>query len=202
MHFDVQHVIQHYGYAGVFFIVMLEMIGIPFPAETTLVASGVEWTQGVFRLAPLLVTASVANVIGSTVAYGIGRFLGRPVILRLGRWVGITEARLNQAEQKFERYRGFVVLFGKFIAGIRILIPYLAGINRMPFLLFSVYNAVSAVVWVAVFVILGRYLGILWNQYHEALHQYLVPVIILAVILAGAGYALKRRSRRRRGGNG
>ncbi|MBX5436195.1 MAG: DedA family protein [Alicyclobacillaceae bacterium] len=200
MHFDVQHVIQQYGYAGIFFVVTFEMIGIPFPAETTLVASGVEWTQGVFRLPPLLLVASAGNVIGSTVAYGIGRFLGRPVILRLGRYVGITEKKLNDAEEKFERYRGFVVLFGKFIAGIRILIPYLAGINRMPFVLFSVYNAVSAVVWVAVFVILGRYLGVVWQRYHEALHQYLVPVIIVAVLLAGAGYAWRRHLRRRRGG--
>src|SRR5579875_3968293 len=146
MHIDVQHLIAEYGYIGVFLILLFEMIGIPFPAETTLTISGFEWTKGIFALTPLLISATLGNIIGSTIAYGIGYYLGRPIILKFGRYIGITEEKLNAADVKFSSYRSTVVLISKFIAGIRVLVPYLAGINRMPFLLFTVYNAVSAIV--------------------------------------------------------
>jgi membrane protein DedA with SNARE-associated domain len=184
MHLHIQHWISHYGYIGVFFILLVDMIGIPFfPAETTLIISGFEWMKGVFSLVPLLFSAYIGNILGSTIAYGIGYFLGRPVIVRFGRYVGITEERLNTAEKKFTKYRNTVVLFSKFIPGIRVLVPYLAGINRMPFILFTVYNAVSAVVWATFFIIVGRYAKVAWFHYHKLMHQYLVPTIIVVVII-------------------
>lgn len=198
MHLHIQALLHHYGYLGVFFILLMEMIGIPFPAETTLTISGFEWTQGVFRLVPLLLAASIGNIFGSTIAYGIGRFLGRPVIVRFGKYIGITNERLDKANVTFNRFQGTVILFGKFIAGIRVLIPYLAGINTMSFALFSLYNAVSAVVWAGTFIIIGKYIEVEWSRYHKILHQYMVPAIILAVVLVGVYSGLKMRNRRRR----
>lgn len=197
MHFHVQHLIAHYGYAGVFFILLVENIGIPFPAETTLTIAGFEWMRGTFSLVPLLLAATLGNVVGSTIGYGIGYFLGRPVIVRLGRYVGITSEKLEAADQKFARYRGTLVLFGKFIAGIRVLVPYLAGINRMPFAVFSVYNAVSALVWAGFFIIVGRYVEVAWSHYHKVMHQYLLPIIVVAVVVVGIVMAVKVGSRRR-----
>lgn len=197
MHIHVQQLIAHYGYVGVFFILLVEMVGIPFPAETTLTISGFEWTKGVFSLVPLLLSAVAGNVIGSTIAYGIGYFLGRPVIVRFGRIIGITEARLDVADEKFSKWRGSIVLFGKFIAGIRVLIPYLAGINRMPFVLFSIYNAVSAIAWAAFFIIVGRYVEVAWSHYHKVMHQYLVPTIVVVVVLAAVYVGMKIRKRRK-----
>lgn len=196
-HFDIQAMIHHYGYIGVFLILCMENIGIPFPAETTLTISGIEWTQGVFKLIPLLLTASLGNILGSTVSYGIGRFLGRPVVVRCGQYVGISHERLDKANAMFTKYQSPVVLFGKFIAGIRVLIPYLAGINKMSFTVFTVYNAVSAVVWAGVFIIVGKYIGIEWSRYHQVLHQYLLPAIIVVVGLAGLYVGLKIRRKRR-----
>lgn len=195
-HFDIQTLIHHYGYFGVFFFLFMENLGIPFPAETTLTISGIEWTQGVFKLLPLLVAASLGNILGSTIAYSIGRFLGRPVIVRLGKYIGITNERLDKANEMFAKYQSPVVLFGKFIAGIRILIPYLAGINKMSFAVFTIYNAVSAVVWAGVFIIVGKYIGIEWSRYHQVLHRYMVPAIIVIVLLVGIYFGLKLRHKR------
>jgi membrane protein DedA with SNARE-associated domain len=197
VHIDIQLLIHHYGYAGIFAILFFEMVGIPFPAETTLTVSGIEWTNGVFSLLPLLLAAAAGNIFGSTIAFAIGRYLGRPVIVRYGKYVGITDARLNKANEAFARYRSSVVLFSKFIAGIRVLVPYLAGLNRMPFALFTLYNAISAIAWSAVFIVLGRYIGIGWTRYHQALQQYLLP----AILVAGVGLVLfilwKRRKKKR-----
>jgi membrane protein DedA with SNARE-associated domain len=186
VHIDIQVWLQHYGYFGVFVILLLEPIGIPFPAETTLTLAGIEWTRGVFALMPLLMAAALGNIVGSSVAYVIGRFLGRPVILRYGRYVGITKARLDTAGERFNRFQALVVLASKFVAGIRVLVPYVAGIERMPFALFSLYNAASALVWAGAFLILGRTLGVEWARYHVWLEHHLTMLIILLVVIVGA----------------
>lgn len=195
MHIDVLHWISHYGYFGVFFILLLEMIGIPFPAETTLTISGFEWTKGAFALIPLLLSASIGNIIGTTIAYGIGYYLGRPFIIRFGKYVGITERRLNAAEKKFEKFRTGAVLFSKFIAGIRVLVPYLAGINRMSFVKFTIFNVISAVAWAALFILMGRYIEVAWSRYHQVMHQYLLPGVILFIILLGIYFYLRKRKK-------
>ncbi len=196
MHLNLQLFIHQHGYAGVFFILLLEMIGIPFPAETTLTLSGFEWTQGVFRLAPLLLVATAGNALGSIIAYWLGRLLGRPVIVRFGKYVGITSERLNQADTTFQKYETTVVLFSKFIAGIRVMVPYLAGINRMSFGLFTLYTTISAMVWATAFIILGKYLGMEWIRYHQMLNHYIVPGLIVVVVLMIAWQILRVRSKR------
>ena len=196
MHINIHQMLQHYGYFGVFFILLFEMVGIPFPAETTLTISGFEWAGGVFRLVPLILAAGLGNIIGSTLAYWIGRGFGRSVIVRFGKYVGITHERLGKAEHLFHRHQSLIVLIGKFIAGIRVLIPYLAGINKMNFTVFSLYNALSAFVWAIVFIVFGRYIGIEWNHYHQVLHQYLVPGIIVVIIVIGIFAVLKIRHRK------
>lgn len=196
MHFNIHLMLQHYGYVGVFFVLLMEMVGIPFPAETTLTISGFEWSSGTFKLFPLLITAGVGNIIGSTIAYWIGRLLGRPVIVRFGKYVGINNERLDKANHIFHRNQSWIVIVGKFIAGIRVLIPYLAGINKMNFVVFFIYNAVSAFIWASAFIVLGRYIGVEWSKYHRVLHQYMVPGIIVVAIIIGIVVAMKLRQRK------
>lgn len=186
MHFNIYHLLHQYGYQGIFFAFLFEMIGIPFPGETILTFSGIEWKKGTFSLVPLIMTAWAGNIIGSTISYLIGRFLGRNVILRFGKAVGITEKKLQAADEKFNRYRVLVVLFGKFIAGIRVLAAYLAGINRMDFWKFSLYNAAGSFLWVIVFIVLGRYIEVAWQHYHHFLYPFLwlIVGILLAAFIA------------------
>jgi membrane protein DedA with SNARE-associated domain len=105
MHHDIHYYLAHYSYGGVFIVVCLEMIGIPFPAETTLTVAGFAINKALFVFIPLVLVATLANITGSTIAYGIGRFFGRTVILRFGRRLGVTEERLAKAEETMERYR-------------------------------------------------------------------------------------------------
>ncbi|GEO25566.1 alkaline phosphatase [Alicyclobacillus acidoterrestris] len=193
----IQHWIHHFGYFGVFLITFIEAIGFPFPAETTLTLSGIEWTEGVFRLAPLWAAGALGNIVGSTVAYSIGRFLGRPIVLYLGKYIGITAARLDKANEQFQRYEYAVLVIAKFIAGIRILVPYLAGINRMRFWLFWPVNTVSAIAWSGAFIIAGHYIGALVSKLWPFLHRYLIPVIIVVCLIVAAIVYLKVRSHRR-----
>ncbi|WAH35839.1 DedA family protein [Alicyclobacillus dauci] len=191
-----QHIMHQYGYFGVFMIIFIEAIGFPFPAETTLTLSGIEWTQHVFKLFPLWLAGCLGNIVGSTIAYFIGRLLGRPIVLYLGKYIGITAARLDRANEQFQKYELVVIVVAKFIAGIRILVPYLAGINRMKFWVFWPLNAVSAVLWSGAFIIAGHYIG---EALHSPfIHRYMWPTIIVAAIIVAAVIYFEGRSRRRR----
>lgn len=192
----IQYLIQHYGYFGVFFILLLEMIGIPFPAETTLTILGFAWEKGTFSLPWLLLIASAGNITGSMIAYALGQKFGRPIVVRFGKYAGITNEKFNKLEGKFQKYGDWIVLFSKFIAGIRVLVPYLSGINRMPLIRFAVFNVVSAILWTSAFVLLGRYIEMAWNRYYQAIHQFLLPGIILAIIIIGFYVFMKRRNKR------
>jgi len=167
------------------------MIGIPFPAETTLTLSGLEWANGTFKFIPLLIAASIGNIIGSTIAYGFGRLLGRPAVVRFGKYVGITHEKLDKADHQFHKYQHWIVIFCKFIAGVRVFTPYVAGINNMNFGLFSILNAISAFLWVTLFVFLGRYAGIEWIKHYKIIDQYLYPWGLVVAITIILGFAIR-----------
>jgi membrane protein DedA with SNARE-associated domain len=192
LHLSIHYLLHHYGYFGIFFILCIEMLGLPFPAETTLTASGIAWTKGYFSLIPLLLVCTLANVLGSTLAYIIGRYFGRAVILKFGRRFGVTEARLAKAEDTMEKYRILVIFMAKFIAGVRVFVPYLAGINKMPFMRFTVLNSLAALIWVTLFVIMGKYIEVAWMHYHLILQPFMWPIIITIVILAVLYIVLKK----------
>jgi membrane protein DedA with SNARE-associated domain len=182
MHFNIQHFLQQYGYSGVFFAFLLEMVGFPFPGDTMLTLLGIEWKQGIFSFIPLVTASFAGNIVGSTISYITGRFVGHTVILRLVKYVGITEKKFKAADEKFNKYRVPVVFFGKFIAGIRVYAAYLAGINRMNFWKYSFYNATGSLLWICVFIVFGRYVDFVWHRYHQIFWQFLLPIIGILLI--------------------
>jgi membrane protein DedA with SNARE-associated domain len=179
VHFNI----QQYGYPGIFFAFLLEMVGIPFPGETILTLSGMQWKQGTFSFMPLVLVTLSGTLIGSNFAYMIGRFLGRNFILRFGKYVGITNKKFNTADEKFKKYSVLVVFGGKSVAGIRVFSAYLAGINRMSFWKFTFYNSTGTLLWIIVFILLGRYANIFWEQYHHFLQNQLLLLIFLIIFL-------------------
>ena len=196
--------LSEYGYLGVALVVFFEMIGIPFPAETTLILAGMGWASGTLHPVPLIITAIVAHLAGSMIAYGLGRSVGRAVLVRYGRFVGLTVSKLETAEAKFHRYEKSIIAFGKFLAVVRILIPYIAGINRVNFWRFTIINAISCIVWVITFTVAGRYLGKLILAYEDQLLAAIKPFfttygwplgIGIVVIFIIWGYVRKQKQK-------
>nr|WP_243449967.1 DedA family protein [Neobacillus terrae] len=158
------------------------MVGVPFPGETILTLSGIQWKQGTFSFMPLILVTLSGTLIGSNIAYMIGRFLGRSFILRFGKYVGITDKKFNTADEKFKKYSVLLVFGGKFVAGIRVFSAYLAGINRMCFWKFTFYNSTGTLLWIIVFILLGRYANIFWGQYHHLFLLLIILIILLGMI--------------------
>jgi membrane protein DedA with SNARE-associated domain len=191
------HFLQQYGYFGVAIALILEFLFIPFPAETILVISGLMLHKGFFSLIPLLIVTTLSSWAGSQLAYGIGYKLGRPVLLRFGKYVKLTEQRLNKVELRFRQYSILILGIGRFIAGIRVLIAYVAGLNRMGYAIYSLITLLSAAVWSAIFILIGGTIGAKWHVINHFIRvHHLWYATIAVVIVALIAYLWLKRRRR------
>ena len=155
---NIQPLIVQHGYWAVFAIVMLESTGVPLPGETVLVlASAYAGATGHLTISYVIAAAVAGAVIGDSCGYWIGRTVGTRLLNRYGRYIGLTPNRLVLGEYLFERHGGKIVFFGRFIAILRVLAAFLAGLNKYKWRYFLVFNAAGATVWALVFG-LGAYL--------------------------------------------
>lgn len=184
MHIAILPLVHRYGYIGLFFMMATEMLGAPFPAETTLTVCGFAWGQGAFSFVPLFLAGSVGNIVGSTLSYGLGRGPGYRLVRRYGRFVRLTEERMSKAERAFGKRRKLAVFVFKFVSILRLAVPLLAGVSKMNFALFTLVNATSAFLFAAIYLLEGRYLDVLWKQYGADVRPFLWPGVGL-VLAAG-----------------
>lgn len=149
--FDAAHfapLLQHYGYAAVGFVVMLESAGMPLPGEAVLIAASL-YAGHTHRLAieGVVLAAATGAIIGDNIGYWIGRELGAPLLARYGGYLGVTPAKIALGQYFFRQYGGYVVFIGRFVALLRMLAAFLAGVNRLPAPTFFFFNAAGALVW-------------------------------------------------------
>jgi undecaprenyl-diphosphatase len=156
---NILHLIEQYGYLLVFFGVMVESIGVPLPGETILICAGILAQRGHLDLGDAILFGILGAVVGDQIGYWIGREGGRPFILRYGRYVFITPQRLGRAEAFFARHGGEAVFMARFFSGLRIFGALVAGMSRMRWARFFVYNALGGVVWATAVVLAGYFLG-------------------------------------------
>src|SRR5215213_3146518 len=181
----VLSLIEHYRYLVILFGVMLESTGVPLPGETILIASGVLVQRGHLDLGDVIVFGILGAVLGDQIGYWVGRGGGRPFVLRWGRYVFITPARLGRAEAFFERHGGKAVFLARFFSGLRVFGALVAGISRMRWGTFILYNALGGAVWATAVVLLGYFLGSSIGLVERWLGRAtLVLVAMLAVVVA------------------
>ncbi len=176
--------LEHYGYWTVFGAILLEDFGVPMPGETLLIAGALLAAQGDLSILPLLLVAWTGAVIGDNIGYAIGRFGGHRLVLRYGRYLWITPARLQGVHDFFQRYGGRVVVAARFFALLRQLNGIVAGISDMNWWRFLAYNILGAALWVSFWGLLAYGLGAHLTEFLTALKQvelYLIVVIGVAV---------------------
>ncbi|HEX6966912.1 MAG TPA: bifunctional DedA family/phosphatase PAP2 family protein [Gemmatimonadaceae bacterium] len=153
------HLVTTYGYAGVALLVMLEGLGFPVPGETALIMAAAFAAQGSLSIVGVVLAAALGTIAGGTGGYLIGREGGFVLLQRYGRWLRLSEARLDTAHQYFHRHGAKTVFVGRFVALLRIVVSLLAGVARMPFATFSTYNALGGVSWSLVYGGIGYLFG-------------------------------------------
>src|SRR4051794_7345124 len=179
---NILHLIEQYGYLLVFFGVMVESMGVPLPGETILIAAGILAQRGHLNLWEVILFGILGAVVGDQIGYWIGREGGRPFILRYGRYVFITLERLGRAEAFFARHGGKAVFMARFFSGLRGFGALVAGMSRMRWATFFVYNALGGVVWATTVVLAGYFLGRSLGAVERWTGQASVLLLVLGVL--------------------
>jgi membrane protein DedA with SNARE-associated domain len=197
---DLAPLLARYGYLAVFGLVGVESFGVPAPGQTILIAAAVYAGTGKLNIAWVAVVAFVAATLGDNLGYLIGRVGGRPLVHRYGRYVFLTEERLEHVEQVFERYGGKLVVVARFVDGLRQFNGVVAGIAGMHWPHFLACNALGAALWVSTWTLAGRLAGRHIDVIYQHVRRY-EPLVLaaLAVVVVAllVRYLIRRRRRQR-----
>ncbi len=172
----------HYGYWAVAGMLLLENAGLPVPGETTLLlASFLAFSEHDLNLAWLIVIGTAAATLGDNVGYAIGRHWGRPVIERYRGVFRLSDNALSRGERLFARYGPATILFARFLFGMRVIAGPMAGVLRMPWKRFSLFNAIGAALWVSIIALVGYYSGRHWDRIIAFMRRFDLALASLAV---------------------
>jgi membrane-associated protein len=203
LHLDrhLAEVIQAYGtwtYGLLFTIVFLEtgLVVTPIlPGDSLLFAAGSFAALGALDVGLLFVLLSVAAVLGDTVNYAIGHYLG-PKVFHYERSRFFNPDHLRKTHQFYEKYGGKTIIIARFVPIVRTFAPFVAGIGAMTYPRFLAYNVIGGVLWVAVCVFAGYFFGNL-PFVRKNFSLVIVVIVILSVMPAFVEYLRHRRETKR-----
>ena len=155
----LDRLVGSYGYVVVALIIILECLGMPLPGETTLLVAAAYAGAGVLRLPYVIAVAAMSAIVGDAGGYWIGRWGGRPFLERAGGWLHLNQRKLRRIEAFFEQHGPKAVFFGRFVGVIRTYVAVMAGVSRMPYARFAIFNVLGGIVWAITFGLLGYAFG-------------------------------------------
>jgi membrane protein DedA with SNARE-associated domain len=175
------------GWFGVVVAMTIESACIPLPSEVIMPLAGwlivadrhLGW-GGIFMAAFF---GALGNLIGSTIAYVAGAWLGRPFIERYGRWILITHKDLDRADHWFANYGEITAFVSRLLPVVRTFISVPAGIARMPFGRFAVYTFAGAFLWCIPLTWVGYHWGPKWETFREKARFADYPIAALIALL-------------------
>ncbi len=179
------NLVDHAGYGGLFVAMTLANIGAPIGSEIVLPAAGALAATGHLSSVWLAIAvAVVAELLGQTIAYAVGRYGGRPFVNRYGRYVRFHEAEMEKVEGFFARYGRFAIFICRFIPVIRGIVGIPAGIAEMPLAAFYLWTFCGSLIFCGGLILAGNALGEHSHEVIGAVQKYALLIIALAVVAA------------------
>jgi membrane protein DedA with SNARE-associated domain len=191
---DVFAWVAAHGYGAIFLLLMLGVVGLPVPDETLLVFCGYLVGRGVLHPVGAFLSALAGSWCGISLSYSIGRYFGVGVVHRFGKYLHLTEERLDKVHRWFDRVGHWALFVGYYIAGLRHLTAIVAGTSRLEFRSFAAYAWPGGLLWVSTFLTLGYVLGERWREAAELAHRWAGGAAV--VLVAAVGLYLLIRGRR------
>jgi membrane protein DedA with SNARE-associated domain len=188
--------VAHYGYVGIFGLLMLGIVGLPVPDETLLMFAGYLIFKHELEPLPAFAAGFLGSICGVTVSYALGRLLGLYLVARLGRVLHLEPAHLDRVRAWYERKGKYGLVIGYFIPGIRHLAAYVAGSSGLPLPVFAIFAYLGGLLWSGSFISIGYVLGDEWEQMSASIHRYLLLGAGIAAVVIVVGFLLTRRRRR------
>lgn len=186
---------QHHGYFTLAGALLLENAGIPVPGETILLfASFLAFSEHQLHLSLIILFGTIACTLGDNLGYAIGHRGGRPLLERWKDLFRVKPSHIERGERIFARFGPVAVFFARFVFGLRIIAGPLAGVLRMPWKAFVLFNLLGALTWVTVISVVGYVFGRDWGTLVKELKGSQLAILILAAV----GFAVWRHMKARR----
>src|SRR5579863_5373011 len=179
----LRNAVVQYGYWAVAIALLLENAGVPVPGETVLLlASFLAYSQHELSLSWIIVVATIAATLGDNLGFALGYYGGRPLLVRYRAFFRIRDKTLARGENLFARFGAVTVFFARFVFGMRIVAGPMAGVLRMPWRKFLVFNVLGAALWVTVISGVGFIFGENWGRLEQYLKRLDVAVVVVALL--------------------
>lgn len=191
----VQQIMQDFGYFGLFLLLLIENLFPPIPSEVILPLAGFLVGRGEFVFVGALLASTAGAVVGALILYALGRWGGRTLVLRYGRFLRVTDKDLDRADGWFDRYGNWIVFLARLIPGIRSIVSIPAGTLEMPLLQFTVLSTLGSALWNTLLIGLGVFLGRNWEVVSErvgAASDVVLVVTAVATTVALLIFGLRR----------
>jgi len=182
----ISYYINVYGYIIIFIFLFFGIVGIPAPEESLLFFLGVLILHNQLSFILTVLFSVLGAFIGMLTAYACGTYLGKPFISKFGKYIGITEQRLENVKSRYADNVNRSIILGFFLPGIRQINPYFAGITKIPFLKFVVLSLIGAIIWTVPFIAGGYYLGKVFNinpKYVPYLGVLFLLIFLISVLM-------------------
>jgi membrane protein DedA with SNARE-associated domain len=186
---DVTHLLLSYGLILLFGAVAIESAGIPVPGETALVTAAFLASQGHYSIVAVIAVAAAGAIVGDNIGYWIGREGGRKLLERWGPVRRYADKALPPAERFFQKHGAKAVFFGRFIAFLRVTAAWLAGISRMTWWRFLIWNAAGGILWAVAISLLAFEFG---KAAGDAVSRYGLFAVAAIVVVALVGFVVMR----------
>lgn len=194
------NVIGTLGVAGVLVMTTTTgIIGVP-GTEPTMLFAGFDVYQGKLSLVGIIVAGVVGDVLGASIAYAIGYWGRRELLVRHGSKLHVNEQRLERADRWFDRYGAPVIFVSRLLPGIRAIFPYAAGVSEMRFARFLAFTTLGSIVWITGLAVLGREVGSQWSSWRK--HLEYADYALAALVVLAIAYVVLRRVRASRSRSG
>ena len=192
-------ILETTAYAGAFILMALESMIAPVPSEAVMPFVGFLVTDGKWNLWLAVLSTSLGSLAGSLASYWMGYYGGKPLVLKVGRYLLLNRHDLELTERYFNRKQGlYTVFLARFIPVIRHFISIAAGMGKMPLGPFMLVSVVGATMWNGFLLFLGMRLREHWTVVQKYSHQ--VDIVIVALAIIGIGWFIRSRlaARKRR----
>lgn len=190
-------IMAQYGYAGLFFGVLADQLGLPLPSMLLVMSAGALAGLGELNLAVVLILVVTASMIGDLTWYEVGRRRGIGVLGFLCRFSLESDSCVRDTQNKFGKRGAKTLLFAKFFPGLSTIAPPLAGTAGIGLSAFLIYNMIGTMFWVATFLGIGYFCSTQFERIAESVSQFgsgLLAVFIAGfIIFAVVKYFLRRR---------
>jgi membrane protein DedA with SNARE-associated domain len=199
---ETSHFVREAGLPGIFALMAISSACIPIPSEVVMLFAGFavadpgQSPHHHLTIAGVVLAGLLGTMLGSWLAYAVGRGGRLELFERHGAKVHMGPAQIERGDQWFQRHGEAAVLFGRVIPVVRAFISLPAGIARMPLGRFTVFSLIGTFPWVLGLALAGHALGSDWTSVRKGFEY--ADYVVLALVIGGVVYALVRRRRARR----